>query len=144
MTTSCTNHSPGIVWKVTDSQLDFTYDTTFKVVVKEAVLVCYSQRDSTKILRVNGVYLPDRLLFMGSTGRVIRKAGYSANEVYADIKDYNLDITLKLLHIDSALLTHKTYFNEPVYGTPNDQATTFRNKENATYPRFATYKNPFH
>jgi len=134
----------GIVWKVTDSQLDFTYDTTFKVVVKEAVLVCYSQRDSTKILRVNGVYLPDRLLFMGSTGRVtFEKAGYSANEVYADIKDYNLDITRNSFILDSALLTHKTYFNEPVYGTLNDQATTFRNKENATYPRFATYKKSF-
>jgi hypothetical protein len=134
----------GIIWKVTDSQLEFIHDTTFKVLVKEATLVCYSQRDSTKIFDVNGVYLPDRLLFRGTTGKVtFEKAGFSSDEVYAEIKDYNLDITRNSFILDSALLTHKTYFDIPVYGKLNDQATSFRNKENATYPRFETYEKSF-
>ena len=45
--------------------------------------------------------------------------------------------------IDSARLTHITYFKEPVLGSLDDQAISFTNKEKANYPRFETYTKKF-
>ncbi len=145
ITDSLIYESPsGIKWKVTNSQLEFVHDTTFKVLVKDATLICFVQRDSTKIYNVSGEYLPNRLLFLGSSGRItFEKAGYEPGEVFVDIENYRIDVTRNSFTVDSALLTHTTYFDKPVYGKLSDQAITFGNKENATYPRFETYEKSF-
>ena len=66
-----------VKWKVKSSKLKFEHDTVFYVVISDATLTCYSQKDSTEIYNVSGVYYPEIQLFRGSKGIVTwEKAGY--------------------------------------------------------------------
>jgi len=134
-----------VKWKVKDADLLFEHDTTFKIVVKDATLTCYSQRDSTEIYNASGIFYPDLQQFRGTKGIVTwEKAGYPREDVFAEMDDYTIDITRNIFLCDSSRLTHKTYFKIPVYGILTDQAATIMRKERATYPRFETYTKQFH
>ncbi len=138
-------YESGIVkWKVKNNIPIFKYDTLLYVEISKATLTCYSQKDSTEIYDVSGKYFPELQLFNGATGRVTwEKAGYPGNEVFAEIDDYSLNTTKTSFTVDSARLSDRTYFKEPVRGILTDRAVTFSNKERADYPRFVTYKKEF-
>jgi hypothetical protein len=136
--------SPSTKWKVKNCKLEFVHDTVFKVVIKNATLTCYSQKDSTEIFNASGVLYPDLNIFRGTNGKVTwEKAGYAAGDVFAEIDKYQINTTKTNFTIDSARLTHKTYFKTPVFGTLSDQAMTYKNKESADFPRFETYEKQF-
>jgi len=138
------SESPSIRWKTTGGELKYVNDTIFAVEIKNSTITCYSQRDSTLIYNATGYYYPDLQQFRGSSGRVTwEKAGYAPDDVYAEIKDYIISTTRNNFSIDSALLTHKNYFPEPVYGSLTDQAINFSSKDRANYPRFETYIKEF-
>jgi hypothetical protein len=133
-----------IRWKVKNSKLEFRHDTVFLVEIKNATLTCYSQKDSTEIYNVSGTYFPDIQQFHGTKGKVTwEKAGYLAENVFAEIENYNISTTKNNFTIDSAFLTHNTYFKTPVKGVLTDQAISFKNKDRANFPRFETYTREF-
>ena len=124
--------------------LNFCTILLFYVAVSNATLTCYSQKDSTEIYNVTGKYYPEIQQFRGTKGIVTwEKAGYSRKDVFAELSDYSINLTKSSFTIDSARLTHSTYFKEPVQGLLADQAISFTNKEKANYPRFETYAKEF-
>jgi hypothetical protein len=136
--------SPSIRWKVKNCKLEFFHDTAFIVILKNATLTCYSQKDSTEIYNVSGIYFPELQQFNGKTGLVTwEKAGYPKDDVFAEIENYTINTSKNNFTVDSARLTHKTYFKTPVTGTLSDQAIAFRNKERANFPKFETYASKF-
>ena len=131
-------------WKVKNDELKFVHDTVFQIVLTDATLTCYFQRDSTEIYNVSGNYYPELQLFRGTKGMVTwEKAGYSRADVFAEMDNFEINITKNSYTCDSARLTHKTYFKEPVYGVLSDQAIVTTSKDKATYPRFETYTKHF-
>jgi len=131
-------------WKVKNCELEFIHDTTFLVEIKNATLTCYSMKDSTEIYNVTGTYNPELMIFRGRSGRVTwEKAGYAADEVFAEMDDYVINTTKNNFTIDSARLTYKSFFKTPVKGVLIDQCISFRNKERANFPRFDTYAKEF-
>ncbi|MCX6333625.1 MAG: hypothetical protein NT092_04885 [Bacteroidia bacterium] len=107
-------------WKVKNCKLEFIHDTTFLVKIKDATLTCYSQKDSTEIYNVSGTYIPELQQFHGTKGRVTwEKAGYGADEVFAELDNYVINTTRNNFTIDSARLTHKVYFKTPIKGGMN-------------------------
>lgn len=138
------SESGSVKWKVKNSTLKFLYDTAFYVGISNATLTCYSQKDSTEIYNVSGSYYPDIQLFKGLKGIVTwEKAGYSREDVFAELRNYSINTSKSSFTIDSASLKHNTYFKEPKLGTLYDQAVTFSNKDKANYPRFDTYTREF-
>lgn len=138
------SESPSIKWRVKNSQLEFLHDTVFMVRIKDATLTCYAQRDSLEIFNATGLYYPDIQIFHGTKGKITWvKAGYPASDVYAEMDNYNIDVTKSNFTVDSARLTHKTYFKTPVYGRLSDQAISYKVKESADFPRFETYEKEF-
>jgi len=136
--------SGSIKWKVKNNTLEFLHDTAFTVIVSDATLTCYIQNDSTEIYNVSGTYYPEIQLFRGTKGIITwEKAGYSREDVFAELTNYTLNLTRGNFAIDSVNLTNSTYFKEPVLGTLTDQAVTFSNVERANYPRFETYTKKF-
>jgi hypothetical protein len=136
--------SPSIRWKVKNSKMEFLHDTVFRAIIKNATLTCYSQKDSTEIYNASGIYFPEIQQFHGTSGKVTwEKAGYSNEDVFAEINNYTINTAKNNFIVDSARLTHKTYFKSPVYGVLTDQAITFRNKERANFPKFETYAREF-
>jgi hypothetical protein len=133
-----------VKWKVKNGELKFVHDTVFEIVIKDVTLTCYSQRDSTEIYNASGVFYPDLKQFRGSKGIVTwEKAGFARTDVYAEISNYTIDITRNSFTCDSARLSHKSYFKNPVYGVLTDQAATIPSKERANYPQFVTYTKTF-
>jgi hypothetical protein len=135
----------GIVrWKVKNNTPVFKYDTLFYADISNATLTCYSQKDSTEIYNASGKFYPEIQLFKGTSGKITwEKAGYTGNEAFAEIRDYSLNTAKSSFTVDSAILTNKAYFKEPVIGTLTDKAISFRNKDIADYPRFVTYTKKF-
>jgi hypothetical protein len=138
------SESSSLKWKVKNSKLQFLHDTVFIVKIKDATLTCYSQKDSTEIYNATGIYYPDIQIFHGTKGKITwEKAGYPASEVFAEMDNYNINTTKGNFSVDSARLTHKTYFKTPVYGKLSDQAMSYKVKERADFPRFETYEKEF-
>ena len=136
--------SGSVKWKVKNSTLNFLYDTVIYVTISNATLTCYIQKDSTELYNVTGKYYPELLEFRGTKGVVTwEKAGYSRKDVFAELNDYSINMTKSSFSVDSARLTHTTYFKEPVLGLLADQAITFINKDKANYPQFETYTKKF-
>ncbi|HPM19053.1 MAG: hypothetical protein GT598_15160 [Bacteroidales bacterium] len=136
--------SGSVKWKVKGAELRFIHDTIFHIDIRNATLTCYSQRDSTEIYNASGTYYPDLQVFRGSKGTVTwEKAGFAAEDVFAEIHNYTINTTRNSFTCDSARLTHKTYFREPVYGILTDQAASVSNKERSIFPQFETYTSQF-
>ena len=136
--------SGSVKWKVKNNTLKFLHDTVFYVVISDATLTCYSQKDSTELYNVTGIYYPEIQQFRGTKGIVTwEKAGYSREDVFAELNNYSINPDKSSFTIDSARITHKTYFKEPVFGSLRDQAVSFSNKDKANYPRFETYTKEF-
>ena len=144
LTVNVLSESSTIRWKVKNNPLTFRHDTVFKAIVTNATLTCYYQKDSTEIYNVSGSYYPEKQEFQGTKGIVTwEKAGYPREDVSAEIRNFVINTSKDNFVVDSALLTHKTYFKKPIYGLLSDRAITFTQKEKADFPRFETYTREF-
>ena len=137
-------NSGSVKWKVKNSVPVLGYDTVFKAVFKEATLTCYSQKDSTEIYNVTGTFYPSLQQFRGTRGTVTwEKAGYARVDVFATLNNYTINTTKNGFTCDSARLSHKGYFKEPVSGVLSDQVVSISNREKAIFPHFETYTRHF-
>lgn len=136
--------SASVKWKIKNYKLSFSHDTTVYILVKNATLTCYVQKDSTEIYNVTGTYYPEYQQFIGTKGVVTwEKAGYPGKDVFADLSKYTINLKKSNFSVDSAKLTYSTYFKQPVLGLLADQVVSITNKEKATFPRFETYDSEF-
>jgi len=144
LTVNVLTESSTIKWKVKNFPLKFNHDTVFKAIINNATLTCYSQKDSTEIYNVSGTYYPEIQEFHGTKGIITwEKAGYRKEDVFAEISHFVINTAKDNFRIDSARLSHKTYFKKPVSGSLYDKAITYSNKEKAELPRFETYTKEF-
>ena len=135
--------SGSVSWKVSDAKPEYVYDTVFKAIFRDATLTCIAQKDSTEIYNATGIFYPFIQQFRGTKGIVTwEKAGYARSDVFAELEKFTINTTRSSFTVDSARLTHRTYFKEPVYGVLNDQATS-STREKSTFPRFETYIKNF-
>lgn len=141
---NCLYRSNSVKWSIAGGDYSFTHDTVFKVNINNATLVCYAQNDSTMIYNARGIYIPESYQFLGSSGKITwEKAGYTPDEIRADIFDYTIDATRNYLYSDSAMLFHRQYFQTPVSGSISDQAMRAGSPEKAVFPRFETSNKTF-
>ena len=131
-------------WKIKGTDIHYSFDTIFKMTVNNVTLTSRSGKDSTEIFAVKGVYFPEIAEFRGSKGTVFwEKAGYAKEDVFTEIFEYRINTSRTGFTADSARLTHKTYFRQPVYGKLTDQATSYSSPEKAIYPKFETSLKKF-
>jgi hypothetical protein len=136
--------SGSVKWKVKDAQLKFQHDTAFYVSVTKATLTCYSQKDSTEIYDVTGIYFPDTQQFRGTKGIITwEKAGFARKDVYAELSQYVLNTTKNNFTFDTVKFRHSTYFKSMVSGTLSDKTISFTNPDRATFPKFETFEKEF-
>ncbi|HUW91942.1 MAG TPA: hypothetical protein VMV74_02165 [Bacteroidales bacterium] len=133
-----------IRWKLNDGTVNFVRDTIFKVSVKNATITCFQGKDSTEIYDFSGTYFPEEFRLHCQKGLVTwEKAGYERKNVRATVFNFDIDVTKSEFTCDSSLLTHSTYFREPVQGVLTDKAVQIPSPEKATVPRFSTLETRF-
>ncbi len=130
-------------WKIKNSDLKFEHDTVTYITVTGATLTCYSRNDSTEIYDVTGDYYPDIQQFRGSRGIITwEKAGFPRNDVFATLGNFTINTAKNIFQVDSARITHKQYFSDPVPGILTDQAISTGGGK-SSFPRFETYAKHF-
>ncbi|MBE0678729.1 MAG: hypothetical protein IH592_08185, partial [Bacteroidales bacterium] len=140
-----TIYSAGSVrWKTKDGTVEFVRDTVLKIEIKAVTLQAFLGRDSTEIYNFTGIYYPDIFKLHCQQGTVTwEKAGYDPSEVYATVSGFDIDVTKSEFICDSSLLTHPTYFPDPVAGRLSDRAVAISSPDKATMPKFETYETRF-
>ena len=86
--------------------------------ISDATLTCYSQKDSTEIYNVTGIYYPEIQLFKGSKRNShMGKGRVSRGKMYLlKLKNYTINTAKNSFTVDSARLTHNAYFKKPEFG----------------------------
>lgn len=130
-------------WKIKNADLKFEHDTVTSITVTGATLTCYSRNDSTEIYDVSGAYFPDIQQFRGTRGIITwEKAGFPRDDVFATLESFTINTTKNSFQVDSARITHKQYFSDPVPGILTDQAIATGGGK-SSFPRFETYAKHF-
>src|SRR6056297_786673 len=122
----------------------FVYDTTLKVVYRQTPLKCRHRDDSIQIFQTTGTYYPFKKIWQGQGGEVTwKRAGYSKDQIHAQLNDYSIDLTKAEYQADSVLFTNNLYFDQSILGELEDKLYHVINPQDAIYPVFRSYKKLF-
>jgi hypothetical protein len=127
-------------WYADNSNYSFDFDSLPKIVFGPMTLRCGSKGDSSEIFNTQGTYYPNTHLFYGQGGRVNwRRAGFDENTVYADLRNFVIDVTGSDFIADSVIFTDRTFLKEPLTGRYTDKLIAAAKPETALYPKFESY-----
>ncbi|MGM0530823.1 MAG: hypothetical protein ACQER7_05680 [Bacteroidota bacterium] len=131
-------------WYAKGNNYQFIYDTTIKITYSETRLKCKHRDDSIRIYDTEGVYLPFKKQWQGKGGKVTwERAGYSPENVYAELSDYSIDISKAEYQADSVKFTNKLYFDRPIIGSLEEKLIHVIKPNDAVYPVFNSYQKIF-
>ncbi|MDX2002794.1 MAG: hypothetical protein SFW35_10205 [Chitinophagales bacterium] len=95
--------------------------------------------DSFAIKNTKGTFYPLDNKWVGQGGTVNwSKAGLKPEEVYAQIKNYTIDVTKSEYRIDSVQFHHAQLFKEPLLGTYTDKLAPRNTASN--FPLFVSFR----
>jgi hypothetical protein len=137
-------NSSSAIWEVTNQ--NYTIESKKELVVEfpEVDLICYAKRDSIRLYKTSGKVYPVENRWEGSGGLVTwERGGYAVTDVFATIREYEIDLTKSEYFADRVTFTNKLYFDEPLEGVLHDKVKFNRNQEDATYPQFDSYTKEF-
>jgi len=131
-------------WYFRNGNFTFAYDSLLYLDFPELDLICSTGRDSTVIRQASGKYYPSNELFFGRNGRVSWfRAGFDEDEVYASLKQFDIDLKMLSFKTDSAVLYNKTYFDFPIQGILIEKVLSSSPGDRASYPQFESYFDDF-
>ena len=136
--------SSSVQWVATSDDFSFHYDSTILVRFNETDLICYAQRDSGTISKTSGIFNPVTVNWEGNSGKVnwIR-AGFDEANVFAELSDYEINMTKSQYRADSVYFSNSHYFSEPLLGDLENKITRVTQPQRAIYPRFNSYTKRF-
>lgn len=134
--------SPSAHWKCSSADYSFKFtEPTVSIQFDTIDLSCYSKNDSLKIYNTTGSYFPIEKNWKGTSGLVTWvKAGLSADSVFANLSNYNIDIKKSSFEADSAIFYHLGYSKDPMLGKFNDKTFADVKTNRISYPRFSSYQ----
>ncbi|MDR0715048.1 MAG: hypothetical protein LBF89_12455 [Bacteroidales bacterium] len=135
------SYSQGNEWRMTNG--DFRFDTdndALSVTCDNIDLFCFTKGDSIMIGGTSGRYNPVSQQWKGHGGTVTwERAGYAASDVYANLRNYVIDMRQPQYGADSVTFYHATYFPQQVQGRLADKVRHNQGPQTAVYPEFHTY-----
>jgi hypothetical protein len=136
--------SPATVWKASKPEYKFIANKDFKISFGNVDITCYSKRDSIQIFKTHGEFYPLDNLWKGTGGLVTwERGGYNRDEVFAKLNEYEINMSKSEYKAENANFTNSLYFDSPLKGSIHDKVKYIRTPENATYPKFESYKKNF-
>jgi hypothetical protein len=130
--------SPSYSYYCLEPNFTFQYDSIPLVKFQEITLVGVNPRgDSIAIEETGGIFFPTSGRFIGKGGKVSWARCGLDNEVYADIRRYNIDCKTGSYISDSSTFTGRQFFDKPQLGRLTDRIITENGEK--SYPRFDSY-----
>ncbi len=128
-----------IQWKV-GNDWELKVDSTVRYIFSNTDLVCYTKKDSSNIYGTNGTYHVFENHWDGEGGRIDwQRANLDQNEIYANLKDYQIEMKMSKFQADSVELFHYRYFDVPLLGELEEQVLASRRGPKALFPAFTSY-----
>ncbi|MGM0648966.1 MAG: hypothetical protein ACQES1_00520 [Bacteroidota bacterium] len=133
---------PRITWIVSQFPDNIGYNEEDGVYIRFSDVNIYGLygNDSLVIKGTSGTAYPMDEMWKGQHGKVTwERVLLSPDSVYANLKNYQIDLSKLEYTADSAKLVNLNYFDEPLYGVLEDKAVNLDNPAKSSYPRFSTY-----
>ena len=129
-------------WQFRRGNINYHYDSTLSVVLKDIDIVCYSGRDSIIIKGTSGFLFPLSGRFEGKDGKVSwEKYGYNPQTVFSVLNTYKINLSQSTYKADTVNLYLKDYFSQPLIGSLEDRVLAGVPLDKSVYPRFVSYTN---
>jgi hypothetical protein len=136
--------SNSVEWKITSPDFQFIIDSTIHIAVNQTNLVCHVRKDSIDISGTNGEYFPVTLKWKGKAGLVTwERAGFKKEDVYANLSEYEINMTRAEYTARDAVFVNKFYFDAPLQGVLFDRVKLNKTPADADYPEFNSYQKDF-
>ncbi len=104
-------------------------------------LLFHSDRDSCRVIGATGDFNLLSLIFQGHGGQVNwSKLSLDPKDVYAELKDYVLNLNFGQVKADSVTFYYKSLINKPLVGFFEDANIGFKDPNTANFPFFASYE----
>ncbi len=131
-------------WYFRNASFSFGYDSLLFLDFPELDLICSTGKDSTVIEQTSGKFYLSKENFIGRNGRVNwSRAGFNEDEVYAEVRTFEVDVKTLSFTSDSAVLYNKVYFDFPIQGVLTEKVFSSPPGERASYPQFSSYFKDF-
>jgi hypothetical protein len=138
------NKSSLVSWEADGPDFRMEYDDSLRVVFDNINLMAFNHIDTLVIFNTSGVLNPLSRSWRGRGGRVNwARAGLDKGDPYATLGSYSIDLTRSEYSADSAMFTYNLYFQSPITGKLTDRVLTTNNANDASYPRFTSYRQEF-
>ena len=132
--------TPGsTVWKTSNRDFTISYEKEPIFHFSNIDLKCFSKNDSSVIYHTSGDFYPLKAIWIGKGGKIDwQRAKLDKDQVYAEIKNYNITLKSTSFNSDSALF-YSNYFNDPVLGKLSEKVISNLGYKKVRYPSFESY-----
>ncbi len=130
-----------VTWKYFLGEAQFVFDEKPYMHYQDIDLYGYFGADSTLIETTSGIYDILESKFVGEGGLVFwNRAGLSRDTVYAELQNYNIDLSKTYYEADSVQLFSLIYITEPIFGSFEERMTLEVGERVVSYPQFNSYE----
>lgn len=128
-------------WKSgTHPSYQFEFNDQLYILLNKINLVCIYGNDSIFIKGTSGLYTPSTGNWKGNGGKVTwARSGYPDDEIFIELKKYELDLNKNSYTLDSVYFTNKDYFTTASLGKVTDRLIKDYHPNTIQYPEFESY-----
>ncbi len=132
-------------WIFTNPNYELKMDSVPILIVKGSTDIIGTARgDRSIIYGTEGVYFPLKNNWRAKSGIVNwTRGGQDSTIVYAKLRNYRIDCSKSDYTADSVLFFHNKLFSTALIGRLEDRMSTNNKVDNATYPKFESYKKDY-
>ncbi len=127
-------------WKIITPDYHMKFDSIPFIIFSPTMLACYANDDSLVIFNTRGIFYPLTFLWIGKGGKVDwQRAGLDPSQVYANIKNYQIQMKYAKVEADSVEFFNKKFFSFSLLGKFCDKVLANVTEDLAQYPTFSSY-----
>jgi hypothetical protein len=136
--------SSSVIWKCIKPDYEILPEKNMTVTFRKMTLICETRFDSIQIEETQGTYKPVENSWTGKGGIVTwERAGFRREDVYAQLRDYTIDMTRSEYKAENVIFVNKNYFSKPLEGIMTDKVQHNKTPGDADYPKFNSYQKDF-
>ncbi len=130
-----------IVWRLASGEYTFGFEEEPYFSFDGVDIWGKYKGDSTRIEGTVANFYPRRYEVEGNGGYVyFVRAGLSEDSAYAELSNYNINVTKTDFEADSVKLTTLLFLKEPLMGHFEERLTSPGGRGKSTFPRFTSYR----
>ncbi len=131
-------------WQFAGTSFEFVHDNGLKINTDQNQIIGTSAGDTIRVHEVSGYVDPVMNRFVGKRASVFwKRAGFDPAVVHAELNAFVIDLTQPGYSADSVTFYHEELLEERALGKLEDRISAIRNPEQASFPRFSSYKSNY-